>query len=255
MKIVTWNVNGVRAVTQKDFFTDISNLSPDILCLQETKARDHEAEEALQPLLQNYTGYFSHADQKGYSGTAVLSKLSVLSQKEGMGVEEHDSEGRIITTEYPAFYLVNVYVPNSGQGLNRLDYRAQWDTDFLDFLKKLESSKPVIVCGDFNVAHKPIDLKNDKANYNKTAGYTQTEIDGMTRFLENGFTDVFRKRHPDTVSYTYWSYRFSARKKNIGWRLDYFLVSNSLLEKVNSITIHDSVMGSDHCPVSLDINL
>lgn len=255
MKIVTWNVNGVRAVTQKDFFSDIISLDPDVLCLQETKAKDHEAEEALQPLLKDYEGCFSHADQKGYSGTAVLSKVKPLSQKEGIGHAIHDSEGRTITVEFDDFYLVNVYVPNSGQGLNRLEYRAQWDTDFLAFLKKLEESKPVIACGDFNVAHQAIDLKNDKANYNKTAGYTQTEIDGMTRFLENGFTDVFRKRYPETIAYTYWSYRFSARKKNIGWRLDYFLVSNSLTEKIKDITIHDSIMGSDHCPVSLDISL
>ena len=171
-----------------------------------------------------------------------------------MGIAEHDSEGRIQCAEFENFYLVNVYVPNSGQKLDRLEYRKQWDADFLNYLKNLEKIKPVIACGDFNVAHRPIDLKNDKANYNKTAGYTQTEIDGMDNFINSGFVDSFRHFHPDTVAYTYWSYRFKARERNTGWRIDYFLVSRNLIDKIKSVDIHSEVMGSDHCPIGLEID-
>lgn len=255
MKLVTWNVNGIRAVVKKDFFETVKDLNPDILCLQETKAQVEETQKALEPVNSGYHLAANAADQKGYSGTATLSKPEVLSVTEDLGVEEHDQEGRVICTEYEHFYLVNVYVPNSGQKLVRLDYRETWDQDFLNYLKDLEKTKPVIVCGDMNVAHQPIDLKNDKSNYNKTAGYTQKEIDGMTRYLENGFIDTFRHFHPEEVAYTYWSYRFSARKKNIGWRLDYFLISESLVDKVEKIEILSDIMGSDHCPVALTLGI
>lgn len=254
MKIISWNVNGIRAVVKKEFFETIETLNPDILCLQETKAQVDETESALQPLA-NYHQYYNSADRKGYSGTATLSKMEPLSFTNDMGIAEHDEEGRVQCTEYEHFFLVNVYVPNSGQELARLDYRQQWDADFLAYLKKLEAIKPVIACGDFNVAHRAIDLKNDKANYNKVAGYTQIEIDGMDNFLEHQFVDSFRLLHPDEVAYTYWSYRFKARERNSGWRIDYFLVSRSLIDKVKKVAIHSDVFGSDHCPIGLDIDL
>lgn len=252
MNIISWNVNGVRAVVKKDFFNAIENLNPDILCLQETKAQEDETEDALSGLT-DYHGYFNSADKKGYSGTALLSRNEPLKLTDDMGIAEHDREGRVQCAEYPDFYLVNVYVPNSGQKLDRLDYRQQWDADFLQYLKNLEKKKPVIACGDFNVAHGPMDLKNDKSNYNKTAGYTQIEIDGMDNFIGAGFVDTFRYLHPDEVAYTYWSYRFKARERNTGWRIDYFLVSPSLMDKVKAVTIFSDVMGSDHCPVGLEI--
>ena len=255
MKIISWNVNGIRAVVKKDFFETVQDLNPDVLCLQETKAQVDETEKALADLTNDFNLTANAAEQKGYSGTAILSKDPFLSTSTGIGKSAHDQEGRVICTEFEHFYLVNVYVPNSGQKLVRLDYRETWDNDFLAYLKDLEKTKPVIVCGDMNVAHQPIDLKNDKSNYNKTAGYTQKEIDGMTRYLENGFVDTFRHFHPEEVAYTYWSYRFSARKKNIGWRLDYFLISESMVDKVEKIEILSEIMGSDHCPVALTLDL
>ena len=252
MKIISWNVNGVRAIVKKNFLESIADLDPDMVCLQETKAQEDEVMEALSSL-KNYKIHANSADKKGYSGTALLSRNSPLSLKNAMHIAEHDMEGRIQCAEYENFYLVNVYVPNSGQQLDRLDYRKQWDADFLEYLKNLEKSKPVIVCGDFNVAHHPIDLKNDKANYNKTAGYTQTEIDGMDNFIAAGFVDSFRHLHPNKVAYTYWSYRFKARERNTGWRIDYFLVSPSLVDKIKTVTIFSDIMGSDHCPIGLDI--
>lgn len=254
MNIITFNVNGIRAITKKDFAEDIENLNPDVLCIQETKAQDSQVEQALKPL-RAYRVYNNAAERKGYSGVSVLSKKEPVRVSYDMAVAEHDSEGRIICAEFESFYLVNVYVPNSGRGLVRLDYRAQWDADFLKYLKNLEKSKPVIACGDFNVAHQPIDLKNDKANYNKTAGYTQVEIDGMTNILNAGFIDVFRYFNPDKVAYTYWSYRFNSRAKNVGWRLDYFLVSESFVHKVKNIDILDNIYGSDHCPVRLTLKI
>ena len=253
MRIISWNVNGIRAVVKKDFFENISTMAPDILCLQETKAQDHEVENELS-ILTDHESYYNSAEKKGYSGTAIVSKPKPVSVTNDIGVAEHDTEGRIQCAEYDQFYLVNVYVPNSGQQLDRLDYRKTWDAAFLDYLKNLEKKKPVIVCGDFNVAHRAIDLKNDKSNYNKTAGYTQVEIDGMDNFIEAGFVDVFRKLHPDEVAYTYWSYRFKSRERNVGWRIDYFLVSPSLMDKVESFKIYSDVMGSDHCPIGLEIN-
>ncbi len=254
MKIISWNINGIRAITKKDFFEDIIKINPDILCLQETKAQDGEVEEALSQL-SNFHQYYNSATRKGYSGVALLSKVKPIAVTYDMGIEEHDQEGRILCAEFDKFYLANVYVPNSGQELDRLDYRKTWDADFLDYLKHLEKTKPVIVCGDFNVAHQPIDLKNDKANYNKTAGYTQIEIDGMDNFIKAGFIDTFRYYHPDEVAYTYWSYRFKSRERNTGWRIDYFLVSNSLLDKVNKVEILSEYYGSDHCPIRLELAL
>ena len=254
MNIISWNVNGIRAAVKKEFFESIKKLGPDILCLQETKAQEEEAREALTPL-SGYHAHFNSADKKGYSGTGVLSKTEPLGITMDMGIAEHDAEGRIQCSEYPGFYLVNVYVPNSGQQLDRLGYRQGWDADFLNYLKNLEKTKPVIACGDFNVAHRPIDLKNDKSNYNKTAGYTQIEIDGMDRMLASGFVDTFRHFHPDEVAYTYWSYRFKARERNTGWRIDYFLVSPSLLPKVKEAKIYPNIMGSDHCPIGLELDI
>ncbi len=254
MKLISWNINGVRAITKKDFFEDISQLNPDVLCLQETKAQDGEVEEALSKL-GDYHQYYNSADRKGYSGVAILSKKEPISITYDMGIAEHDTEGRVICVEYDNFYLVNVYVPNSGQKLERLDYRKGWDIDFSNYLKNLEKTKPVILCGDLNVAHRAIDLKNDKANYNKVAGYTQIEIDGMDNLLNSGFVDSYRHFHPDTVAYTYWSYRFQSRERNTGWRIDYFLVSNPLVEKINKVEILSEYYGSDHCPIQLEIEL
>lgn len=254
MNIISWNVNGIRAIVKKDFFEDIKKINPDILCIQETKAQDNEVTKALSQL-SNYNIYVNSADKKGYSGTVILSKTKPISIVNDMGVAKHDNEGRVICAEYKSYYLVNVYVPNSGQQLERLNYRKKWDKDFLDYLKNLEKVKPLIVAGDFNVAHRPIDLKNDKANYNKTAGYTQIEIDGMDNFINSGFVDTFRNLHPDEVAYTYWSYRFNARKRNTGWRIDYFLISKSLKTKVITSRILSEFYGSDHCPIGLKINL
>src|SRR5690554_2798797 len=213
MKIITWNVNGIRAIAKRDFFEDINKINPDIICLQETKAQDAEVEKTLAEMT-GYHRYYNSAQKRGYAGTAILSMIKPISIVNDMGIPEHDNEGRVQCAEYPDFYLVNVYVPNSGQKLDRLPYRQIWDADFLKYLKKLEEVKPVILCGDLNVAHRAIDLKNDKANYNKTAGYTQIEIDGMDNLLNSDFVDTYRHFHPDTVAYSYWGYRFNARARN-----------------------------------------
>ena len=252
MNIISWNVNGLRAIVKKDFFKDVKKMDPDILCLQETKASKDEVTKALSHL-SDYHIYVNSADKKGYSGTVILSRTKPVSQNNDIGIDEHDTEGRVICAEYKDFYLVNVYVPNSGQQLERLEYRKKWDKDFLNYLKHLEEKKPLIVCGDFNVAHQPIDLKNDKANYNKTAGYTQIEIDGMTNYINAGYIDSYRHMHPDKIEYTYWSYRFRAREKNTGWRIDYFLISSVLKTKIKRISILSEYYGSDHCPVLLEI--
>lgn len=253
MKIISWNVNGLRAVAKKNFFEDFKKMDADIVCLQETKAQDDQVAEALAPL-KNHHIYSNSAVKKGYSGTAIISKTKPLSVNRDIGIDKHDTEGRVLCLEYPDFYMVDVYVPNSGSDLKRLAYRQTWDKDFFDFLKKLEKTKPVVVCGDFNVAHVPIDLARPKENYNKYAGYMQEEIDGMDRFTQNGFTDTFRHHHPDaTGKYSWWSYRAGAREKNVGWRIDYFLVSNSFISSVKEAFILDSVTGSDHCPVGIVI--
>ncbi|GGH65113.1 MAG: exodeoxyribonuclease III [Bacteroidetes bacterium] len=250
MKYVSWNVNGVRAVAKKGFAEAVKAMEVDAICLQETKATPEQVEEAVAEL-EEYSVYAVGAERKGYSGTAILTKVKPLSVSYGIGIEEHDTEGRVITCEFDEHYLVTTYVPNSGNGLKRLDYRSEWDVAMLNYLKGLEESKPVIWCGDLNVAHREIDIARPKSNYNKTAGYTQTEIDGMTRFLESGMIDTFRSLHPDEVKYSWWSYRGGAREKNIGWRLDYFLVSESLESKVKEAFILNEVEGSDHCPVGV----
>ncbi len=254
MKIVSWNVNGIRAITKKDFLADLKEINPDILCLQETKAQPDQVEEAITTV-EGYHQFYNSADKKGYSSTAILSKEKPLSVKNDMGIAEHDKEGRVICAEYPDFYLVTVYTPNSGQGLKRLEYRQEWDKAFLKYIKKLDKKKPVVICGDLNVAHRDIDLKNHKSNYNKTAGYTQAEIDGLDAFFKAGFVDTFRLLHPDEVKYSYWSYRFNARKNNSGWRIDYFIVSEALAGKVKSAEIHNEYFGSDHCPVSIELSI
>jgi exodeoxyribonuclease-3 len=256
MKIISWNVNGIRAVAKKNFFEDFNALSPDIMCLQETKAQNHQVEETLASLkMDGYEIYSNAAEKKGYSGTSTITKVSPLSVTTGIGIEEHDNEGRVLTLEFEKFYLVNVYVPNSGNDLKRLDYRQGWDKAFFNFLKNLEETKPVVVCGDFNVAHTEIDLARPKPNYNKSAGFMQEEIDGMDRFTQGGLTDTFRHFHPDEKDrYSWWSYRAGARGKNVGWRIDYFLASESFLPSLKSADILHSVMGSDHCPVQIEIH-
>ncbi len=252
MKIVSWNVNGIRAIVKKNFFSDIARINPDILCIQETKAQPDEVKKALANL-EDYHQYYNSADRKGYSGTALLTKSKPISVTSDIGIPEHDKEGRVQCAEFEDFYVVNAYVPNSGSQLVRLTYREKWDRDFQKYLKDLEKTKPVILCGDLNVAHQAIDLKNDKSNYNKSAGYTQVEIDGMTRLLDSGFIDTFRYLHPDQVTYSYWSYRFKARERNTGWRIDYFIVSKPFMDNVQESNILTAYYGSDHCPVELKI--
>lgn len=253
MRITTWNVNGIRAVIKKDFDISIEKINPDILCLQETKAQDNEVEKALNHYRNQYHLYVDSAEKKGYSGTTILTKTEPKTISKDIDDPEFNKEGRILTAEYPDFFLVNVYTPNAGQQLKRLDFKERWNELFQQHLESLHKKKPVIACGDFNVAHRAIDLKNPKSNYNKTAGYTQVEIDGMDRLLNAGFIDVFRNLHPDEVAYTYWGYRFNARARNAGWRIDYFIVSPEIMKHIKSITIHNEIMGSDHCPVSLDL--
>jgi len=254
IRIISWNVNGIRAQVGKGFFETVKTLSPDILCIQETKAQQDTVPSTLKEM-NGYDLYLNSAVQKGYSGTAVLSRLKPMNHSINIGKEEHDQEGRVITLEFDAFYLVNVYVPNSGQELKRLDYRKEWDQHLLNYLRQLDTKKPVIFTGDLNVAHEPIDLARPKENYNKVAGYTQVEIDGFKNFLKMGLADTFRQKHKDKVQYSYWSMRFRAREKNLGWRIDYFLVSERLIGKVKEAFILDHVMGSDHCPVGIEIEI
>lgn len=255
MKLISWNVNGIRAVAKKDFFDDLKRMNPDVLCLQETKAQDDQVAEALAEL-EGYKVFSNSAIKKGYSGTAILTKTNPVRVVPDMGKAEHDTEGRILCAEYERFFLVTVYVPNSGSDLKRLAYRQTWDHDFFAYLKNLEKAKPVLVCGDFNVAHKPIDLTHPKPNYNKSAGYMQEEIDGMDRYTQGGLVDTFRHFYPDkTEEYSWWSYRAGARAKNVGWRIDYFLASKSFLPKIEKAFILQQVMGSDHCPVGIEINV
>ena len=253
MKLISWNVNGVRAIMKKDFQKSVKALNADILCLQETKANTEQVKIALE-LLNGYHVYANASKaRKGYAGTAILTKTKPVDVKLDMGVEEHDQEGRVIAAEFENFYVVTVYVPNSGNELVRLDYRSQWDKDFLNYLKGLDNKKPVIVCGDFNVAHEPIDIARPKANYNKSAGYTQKEIDGFDGFITHGLVDTFRSKYPDEVKYSWWSYRAGAREKNVGWRIDYFLVSQSFMPHVKDAFILNEFHGSDHCPLGIDI--
>ena len=249
MKLVSWNVNGIRACITKGFEESFSKLDADIFCLQETKCQAGQ----VQLELPGYHQYWNYANRKGYSGTAVFSKEEPLSVQYGIGLEEHDQEGRVITLEYPGFYLVTVYTPNSQDGLKRLEYRMRWEEDFRNYLLKLQENKPVICCGDMNVAHHEIDLKNPKTN-RMNAGFTDEERACFTRLLDSGFVDTFRYFYPDAEGkYSWWSYRFRAREKNAGWRIDYFIVSPSLKEKLRKADIHADIMGSDHCPVELQI--
>lgn len=251
MKFISWNVNGIRACVQKGFQDFFNEIDADIFCLQETKMQEGQ----LELDLPGYHQYWNYAEKKGYSGTAIFTKHEPLNVSYGIGIEEHDHEGRVITLEYPEYYMITVYVPNSQNELARLPYRMKWEEDFLAYLKKLEEKKPVIFCGDLNVAHKEIDLKNPKTN-RKNAGFTDEERGCFTRLVENGFVDTFRYFYPDQKDiYSWWSYRFSARAKNAGWRIDYFCVSESLKDKLRDAKIHTEILGSDHCPVELDIDL
>lgn len=250
MRIVSFNVNGIRAIINKDFLQSMQLMSPDIICFQETKAQEDQVEQALSSF-QDYELFANSAQRKGYSGTAILTKIKPLSVFKDIGVEEHDTEGRVLTLEFDDFFLTTVYVPNSGSELLRLSYRQTWDAAFLNFLKNLETKKPVLVCGDFNVAHKAIDLARPKENFNKAAGYMQEEIDGMNALVEQGFVDTFRSLNPEKVQYSWWSYRAGAREKNVGWRIDYFLASQSFLSKIDEAFILNEVHGSDHCPVGV----
>ena len=251
MKFISWNVNGLRACLTKGFAEYFANQDADWFCLQEIKMLQGQADFAPDGYLQ----YWNSAEKKGYSGTAIFTKHEPLNCSYGMGIPEHDREGRIITLEYDHFFLVTVYTPNSQRGLLRLDYRMTWEDAFADFLCKLDEKKPVIVCGDLNVAHKEIDLKHPKANV-KNAGFTPEEREKLTALLSRGFADSFRQLHPDEKDrYSWWSYMANARQNNVGWRIDYFLVSNRLLPNVSNADIDDSIMGSDHCPVVLELNL
>ena len=251
MKIISWNVNGIRACLKKGFVEFAKKENPDILCIQETKAHPDQVDE----MLKQYDHHFwNSAEKKGYSGTAIFSKVKPISVIYGDG-PMNDDQGRVITAEFEKFILVNVYTPNSKRGLVGLERRAKWDVAFHKFIDDLEEKKPVIVCGDLNVAHTAIDLANPNSNYNKNAGYTQVEIDGLEKYLQNGFLDSFRMFNKKPGQYTWWSYMFHAREKNVGWRIDYFLVSEKLKRKIKDAEILSDVMGSDHCPVTLEINL
>ena len=251
MKLISWNVNGLRAVVGKGFVDIFNALDADVFCLQETKLQAGQIELDLP----GYEQYWNYAERKGYSGTAVFTRIKPLNVTYGMGIEAHDTEGRMITLEYETFYLINVYTPNSKDELARLPYRMEWEDDVRAYLKKLEQTKPVVLCGDLNVAHEEIDLKNPKTN-RKNAGFTDEERACFTKVLESGFIDTFRYFYPDKEGiYSWWSYRFKAREKNAGWRIDYFIISPSLKEKLQGAAIHTEIMGSDHCPIELDIDL
>lgn len=250
MKLISWNVNGLRACLQKGFENVFIDMDADFFCLQETKMQAGQLDLAFP----GYHSYWNYAEKKGYSGTAVFTKHAPLSVRYGIGIEEHDHEGRVITLEYPAFYLITVYVPNSQDGLRRLDYRMTWEEAFLSYMQQLDSKKPVIFCGDLNVAHQEIDLKNPKTNH-RNAGFTDEEREKFTVLLNAGFADTFRTLHPEEQTYSWWSYRFHAREKNVGWRIDYFVVSQRLMPNVKAARIHTDITGSDHCPVELEIEL
>ena len=252
MKAVSWNVNGLRACVGKGFLDTFREMDADLFALQETKLQEGQIELALP---EGYHQYWNYAEKKGYSGTAVFAKREPLSVSYGIGIEEHDHEGRVITLEYPEFYFVTCYTPNSQDGLKRLEYRMQWEDDFQAYIKGLDAKKPVILCGDLNVAHEEIDLKNPKTNH-KNAGFSDEERAKMTQLLGSGFTDTWRFFYPELEGvYSWWSYRFKAREKNAGWRIDYFITSSSINAKLQEAKIHTQVMGSDHCPVELDVDL
>ncbi|MDO5292321.1 MAG: exodeoxyribonuclease III [bacterium] len=251
MRLISWNVNGLRACVQKGFIDFFNEIDADVFCIQESKLQEGQ----IDLDLPGYYQYWNYAEKKGYSGTAIFTKQEPISVSYGLGIEEHDKEGRVITLEFNEFYMITVYTPNSQNELARLPYRMTWEDEFKAYLKKLEENKPVIVCGDLNVAHKEIDLKNPKPNQ-KNAGFTIEERTKMTELLDSGFIDTFRYFYPDqTEIYSWWSYRFKAREKNAGWRIDYFLASKCLEDKLKGAKIHTEVFGSDHCPVELEIEL
>ena len=251
MKLVSWNVNGIRACLSKGFLDFFSSADADIFCIQETKVQQGQ----VQLDLEGYYQYWNYAVKKGYSGTALFTRRKPVSVTDGIGINEHDNEGRVLTAEYDKFYLVTVYTPNAQRGLTRLDYRMKWEDDFREYLLGLDNIKPVIICGDLNVAHKEIDLKNPESN-RRNAGFTDEEREKMTILLQSGFTDSFRYLYPDkTDAYTWWSYMFNAREKNIGWRIDYFLVSDRIRDKIRDAGMFSEVYGSDHCPVFLEIDI
>ena len=248
MKFISWNVNGLRACVGKDFEQQFKDLDADFFCLQETKMQAGQ----LDLSFPGYESYWNYADKKGYSGTAIYTKHKPLNVTYGIDIDEHDHEGRVITLEMDDFYLITVYTPNSQDGLRRLDYRMKWEEDFQAYLHSLDAIKPVIVCGDMNVAHQEIDLKNPKTNH-KNAGFTDEEREKMTQLLSNGFIDTFRSLYPEQVTYSWWSYRFRAREKNTGWRIDYFLISERLKDRLEDAKIHTEIMGSDHCPIEITL--
>lgn len=254
MKIISWNVNGLRAAMQKGFKEFFQETDSDIFCIQETKMQENQIDIEISNLFKNYYAYWNSAVKKGYSGTAIFTKKKPINVTYGLGIEEHDQEGRVITAEYENFYLVNCYTPNSKRELERLEYRMIWEDEMRKYLSKLNKTKPVIYCGDFNVAHEEIDLKNPKTNH-KSAGFTDEERNKMTKLLESGFTDSFRYLYPNKENaYTWWSYMFHAREKNVGWRIDYFIVSKSIEEKIEESIIYNEILGSDHCPIGLKLS-
>ena len=255
LHLVSWNVNGIRAIIKKEFQDSVNAMMPDVICLQETKAAEDESKATLDVFKTHHVYANSSKARKGYSGTAIISKSEPINVTYDIGLEEFDNEGRVITAEFVNYFLVTVYTPNSGEELARLDYRERWDTEFTNYLQWLKKRKPVIVCGDFNVAHQAIDLARPKENYNKSAGYTQREIDGFTRLLDSGLVDTYRHFYPKEIKYTYWSFVISGREKNVGWRIDHFLVDHRIMPAVKDAMIYDQYHGSDHCPVGLKIEL
>lgn len=251
MKLISWNVNGLRAIVGKGFADIFKAFDADCFCLQETKLQEGQ----IDLEFEGYSSYYDYAHRKGYSGTATFTRLTPLASTRGIGIERHDTEGRVVTLDLGSVYLVNVYTPNSQNELARLDYRMEWESDFADYVKRLDGVKPVIICGDLNVAHEEIDLANPKTNQ-KNAGFTPQERSAMTRLLASGFIDTFRHLHPDaTGAYSWWSYRMNARARNVGWRIDYFLISERIAPRLKSAAIHADIAGSDHCPVSIEIEI
>ena len=250
MKFISWNVNGLRACAGKGFADAFAALDADFFCLQETKMQEGQ----LDMQFPGYQSYWNYADKKGYSGTAIYTRHTPLNVTRGIGIDEHDHEGRVVTMEMQEFFLVCCYTPNSQDGLRRLDYRMKWEDDFRNYLMRLDAVKPVVLCGDLNVAHEEIDLKNPKTN-RKNAGFTDEERQQMTTLLSSGFIDTFRTLYPEQVTYSWWSYRFQARQKNAGWRIDYFIISERLRSRLHDAKIHTDILGSDHCPVELDLDL
>jgi exodeoxyribonuclease-3 len=254
MKIISWNVNGIRSAQNKGFADTLAQLDADCVLLQETKAQSEQIDQVLNSI-EGYHVYSNCAERKGYSGVTILSRKAPLQIIHDIGIAEHDQEGRVIVAEFEQFFLLNAYVPNSGEELARLPYRQTWDREFLAYCQQLQGKKALIACGDFNVAHQAIDIARPKPNYNKSAGYTQIEIDGFSRFLDAGLVDTFRHFHPETIAYSWWSFRSGARAKNIGWRIDYVLTSQALVNQIKEAFILPDIMGSDHCPVGIVLDL